>query len=417
MLGTVLFELLDHFRDFEIIRAGTGGRSVKRNENTDSDGSGSDLPSEFFYTDAHPDETGAPHWMGDRIDLDILASLVQPLTPQGRGRTQEDEDEAYDDSKLTEEAERRQIDAQKGKATGDERTPEPGLTSEALDRAVNRLVRRLNRAASNIESALADREQLSTVPPQAVARQIWMAHIAAFLAGRVEQSDDGDDFVCLEPWHFADYILRVCRALIGSKPGGFLDKLPSESWDGIDGQALKRGLAFLWTCVVWAAAYMVYYYVNGPGKEEHAESLAVVSAELVAARFVWIVRKAGCAPDEADLGRRFPARGQTSEAQLARTTQRVDHIVGLIEQAETNQDSVSLGSEESAQSCKAGTLVFNPKLGVTMLYHDAAPKQFYVVNFSSADVDQKRFGARVASVLSGGKPYVLFVAPYELPAA
>ena len=193
VLGTVLFELLDHFRDFEIIRAGSGGRSPKGSEKADSDGKGSDLPSEFFYTDAHPDEAGAPHWMGDRIDLDILASLVQPLTPQGRGLPQEDEDESYDDSKLTEEAERRQIDAQKGKATGEERTPEPGLSSEALDRAVNRLVRRLNRAASNIESALADRGQISTVPPQAIARQIWMAHIAAFLAGRIEQSDDGDD--------------------------------------------------------------------------------------------------------------------------------------------------------------------------------------------------------------------------------
>lgn len=417
MLGTVLFELLDHFRDFEIIRAGTGGRSVGRNENADSDEGGSDLAPEFFYTDAHPDEAGAPHWMGDRIDLDILASLVQPLTPQGRGRSQEDEDETYDDSKLAEEAERRQIDAQKGKATGEERKPELGLSSEALDRAVNRLVRRLRRAASNIEIALADREQLSTVPPQAVARQIWMAHIAAFLAGRVEQSDDGDDFVCLHPWCFADYILRVCRALIGSKPGGFLDKLPSESWDGIDGEALKRGLAFLWTCVVWAAAYMVRYYGNGPGKEEYAESLAVASAELVAARFVWTVRKAGCAPDEVDLDRRFPARNQSLEAQLVRTTRRVEHIVGLIERAETNQDSVSMGSEENAQSCNAGTLVFNPMLGVTMLYKDAAPKQFYVVNFSRADCDQRYFGARVSPVLSGGKPYVLFLAPLELPAA
>jgi hypothetical protein len=118
---------------------------------------------------------------------------------------------------------------------------------------------------------------------------------------------------------------------------------------------------------------MVHYYVNGPGKEEFAESLAVVSAELVAARFVWKVRKVGCAPDEVDLDRRFPARAKTSAAQLSRTTRRVDHIVSLIEKAENNQDPASLGSEESAQSCKKGTLVYNPKLGVTMLYQDAAP--------------------------------------------
>jgi hypothetical protein len=85
--------------------------------------------------------------------------------------------------------------------------------------------------------------------------------------------------------------------------------------------------------------------------------------------------------------------------------------VGLLEKAEVNRDPASLGSEESAQSCKRGTLVFNPKLCITMLYKDAAPKQFSVVNLSSADDDQKRFGARVAPVLSGGKPYVLFLAP------
>ncbi len=128
----------------------------------------------FFYTDTHAEKAGAQSWMGDRIDLDLLASLVQPLTPQGRGRVQQDEDEIYDDSKLIEEAERREIDAKKGKATGEERTLVPSSSSEALDRAVTRLVRKVDRAASNIERALADREKLSTVSPRAIARQIWM---------------------------------------------------------------------------------------------------------------------------------------------------------------------------------------------------------------------------------------------------
>jgi hypothetical protein len=56
-------------------------------------------------------------------------------------------------------------------------------------------------------------------------------------------------------------------------------------------------------------------------------------------------------------------------------------------------------------------------LGVTMLYQDAGPKQFCVINFSIADDKQKRFGARVTPVLSGGKPYVLFLAPHEISAA
>ena len=95
-------------------------------------------------------------------------------------------------------------------------------------------------------------------------------------------------------------------------------------------------------------AFMVHYYINGPGKEEYAESLAVVSAELVAARFVWKARKIGCSLDEADLDRRFPARrSKPRVAQLARTTRRVEHIVGLIDQAEIKQDPASLGSDES----------------------------------------------------------------------
>jgi hypothetical protein len=163
---------------------------VKPKDDGKSEEKANELPAAFFYTDSHAEKAGSPNWLGDRTDLDLLASLVQPLTPQGRGRVHRDEDETYDDSKLLEEAERRQIDAKKGKATGEERPLVPSSSSEALDRAVGRLVRRLNRAASNIEGALADREELSTVPPQAIARQVWMAHIAAFLAARVEQSAD-----------------------------------------------------------------------------------------------------------------------------------------------------------------------------------------------------------------------------------
>ena len=84
MLGTVLLQSswID-FRDFEVIRAGTGGRSTKPNDSAKSAESGSELPATFFYTDAHAEKASAQSWMGDRIDLDILASLVQPLTPPG----------------------------------------------------------------------------------------------------------------------------------------------------------------------------------------------------------------------------------------------------------------------------------------------------------------------------------------------
>jgi len=410
MLGTVLFELLDRFRDFEVVRAGTKAHSTKPKASANPDSSGSAQPTEYFYTDEPGKKAAASIRLGDRLDLDILASLVQPLTRDVRGIALTNEDEYYDDSKLLEEAEHRQIEEQKGIATGEERPPASDSSSDDLDRAINRLVGRLDKAASKLEMSLSDRENLSAVPPQAIARQIWMAHIAAFLAARVQQSHEGEDFVCLEPWYFANYILRVCRAFTGSKAGGFLDKLPPDSWEGLDGESLKRGLSFLWTCVVWSAAFMVHYYANGPGKEECAESLAVASAELVAARFVWKVRQLDCSPDEVDMGRRFPALQEVSTAQLVRTKARVDHIVSLIERAESKQDPAVLGTEESAQSCRAGTLVFNQKIGVTILYKDGEPKSFYAIDYSKTDQDQIRFGARIAPVLSGGKPFAVYLA-------
>lgn len=80
VLGTVLFELLDHVRDFEIVFSGSG-RNKSRNEQGD-EGEGDseeERPTESFYTDALPGETNSARWVGDRADIDLLASLVQPL--------------------------------------------------------------------------------------------------------------------------------------------------------------------------------------------------------------------------------------------------------------------------------------------------------------------------------------------------
>src|SRR5262249_48047179 len=156
---------------------------------------------------------------------------------------------------------------QGGKATGDERLESSLGSSQKLAAAIKRLERRLNRAAASIEDSLAYLEGLQSLNSNGIARQIWMTHIGAFLAHRVTVSDEGDEFVCLHPWYFAKYVLRVCRALTGSKKvGGFLDKLLPSSWEGFDGEALKKGLAFLWTCAVWSVAYMMHYYTHGAGK-------------------------------------------------------------------------------------------------------------------------------------------------------
>lgn len=183
LTGTILFELLDTIRDFEVIKVGIG-RATKGNVETTTETESSQKPTEFFYTDAHPEEVEARHWKGDRLDLEILASLIQPLTHSPR-KGLDDDDDDEDQSKLGEEEERRRIDAQKGRVTGAEREEVAEVTSEKLERAVARLERRLRRAADSIERSLEFLDKLKSIPPQAIARQIWMAQIGAFLCGRV----------------------------------------------------------------------------------------------------------------------------------------------------------------------------------------------------------------------------------------
>ena len=155
VLGTILFELLDQFRDFEVIKIGSGKRSGSEKGKVDQNKGVTEQPAEFFYTDAKADAVNGHHWTGDRIDLDILASLVQPLSPMGGGQTLKDEDETYDDSRLEkEEAEHRQIEAQKGKATGEEKQRHSDTSGEKLEKAISRLERRLDRAAASIEKSL-----------------------------------------------------------------------------------------------------------------------------------------------------------------------------------------------------------------------------------------------------------------------
>lgn len=408
VLGTILFELLDQFRDFEVVRGGTGMGTRTNRANTVDDKAAPEQSAEFFYTDATAGAAKAHHWAGDRIDLDILASLVQPLAPGG-ARQAEDEDDSYDDSMLDEEAEHRQIEEQQGKATGDEKRRPDSTSSEKLEAAIRRLENRLNRAATALEVSLKDLDKLKNVAPNGIARQIWMTHIGAFLAGRATESDDGDKFVCLHPWNFADYVLRVCRALAGSKKtGGFLDKLETMSWEGVDGEALTKGLAFLWTCVAWAAAYMVHYYSSGEGKRELPKSIADASAELVAARFIWKASRHCKLADHEELKRRFPAWDSVSTEQRAHTTKRLQQIVPLIEYVEGSGNRALLGAESETEHLKAGTLVHNPVFGVTMLAKDGAPGSYYLINLSEGGNEPKKYAARVSPVLFNGKPYKLF---------
>ena len=204
-------------------------------------------------------------------------------------------------------------------------------------------------------------------------------------------------------------ILRVCRALAGSKKaGGFLDKVAKSSWEGFDGDALTKGLSFLWTCVKWAAAYMVHYYSKGDGKDEIPKSIAVASAELVAARFISKVRAHCAQADHGNLKKRFPAWDAVPAAQLSHTETRLQQLVQLIADVETSGNKSLLGLESGTTSLKAGSLVHNPKLGVTMLAKEGGCRPYRLVDLSHSSDEPVKFGALVTPVLFRGKPYELF---------
>ena len=153
LLGTVLFELLDHYRDFEVVRGG-GARNLRPGEDAEPD---KERSVESFYTDAVPGEGDPAAWTGDRTDLDLLAALVQPLQAGTRNlKSGDEEEDEINESVLDEEAERREIDLKGGRATGQEKKGSPSIMStQALERASRRLERRLHRAAIAVEGALA----------------------------------------------------------------------------------------------------------------------------------------------------------------------------------------------------------------------------------------------------------------------
>lgn len=395
LLGTVLFELLDQVRDFEVVR-GRGSPSGFR-KRKDDDSRPEDRNTDSFYTDAAAGEAKEPGWIGDRTDLDLLAAMVQPIQAEspGKKRSSDNAEEAddLDDSVLDEEIERREIDAKKGRATGGEKSESPNLTStQALERASNRLLKRLDRAATAAEKALAQRRELATVPPVALARQIWMAHIAAFLAGREALSSDGEDVLCLEPVRFAEYVLRVCRALAGGKDGGLLSLVSEKAFAGPDGDSLKRGMAFLWTCAIFAVAEIADYWENSPLKVddededdvEYAADVCDAAPELVAARFVLAVRSHCRRPDAENVAKRLPAWNEWEEGWFEEWKGRIDRLASLIK----NFDTSGAPPSKPDKLPLPGDLVYHPVMGVTVLMRSGDSGKCYLLDLSRADPER-----------------------------
>lgn len=388
VLGTVLFELLSGIRDFDVVLAPAGTRRRPADqdgaEENEGEQSHETRPESSYYADARPSSNfweASP--TGDRADLDLLASLVQPIGPPNHSDRlvpDRDTDEDVDDAKLDEEAERRAIDAKGGRATGKEGKGNSTLaTAVSLKRAAGRLARRLDTASRSAEQRLGELQLGKALPPRTLARQIWMAQIGAFLCGRRTTSVESTEVLCLEPRVFAGYLVRICRALAGGKEGGLLRRLPPTAWEGRDGDSLRRGLRFLWSCAVWATEY---FESCGPhARLEQCEALA----GIVVARFVAEIRKHLDSMDTDALARRLPAVDQLPVGALERQSKRLHRLADFVTRCD------ALGVETTAENpVRAGMLAFHPVLGLTIVL-DGDRNKAQLADLSRLRLDGRRF--------------------------
>jgi hypothetical protein len=156
---------------------------------------------------------------------------------------------------------------------------------------------------------------------------------------------------------------------------------------------------------------MVYYYDELADEDECPESIADAAPELVTSRFIAKVKRHCEGPDEIDLERRLPVWKEIESTQLEDTRKRIDEVVSLIETVEEAENFESLGGEGSAETCCAGTLVFNPKLGVTILFDRGAARQFFLIDLSRHDNEPAKYAAKVAPILFRDRPYILNYTP------
>ena len=227
-----------------------------------------------------------------------------------------------------------------------------------------------------------------------------MTQIGAFLACRTVNSDDGEEYECLSALAFAEYVIRISRALVGSRRGGFLNRLPDKLWKTADGEVVRRGLGFLRTCVVWATAILIAEYQNiGPDDEAWPRHLACAVPELVAARLVAKLEALGIAADEEDLARRFPKITEVTPLRLAEVRKKVQELATRVESAE---GEASFLTDMVPFKPASGELVYNEKLGVTVVMDYVAPTYYWLADLSRPGDAPAKYAAHVRPLLVVG---------------
>lgn len=407
LLGHVLFEFLDRVPDLGVLaiaqlRQAHGSRK-------DDEPGGADAPrtEESFYTDARRSDAELGHLaLGDRSDLDLLASLVQPLQRPGAAHQEEDDDE--DDEGIEEEAERRGLDASRA-GDGSERGASSRVPSAKRMRAAGRrFSRRVERAATALGEMLDAIDDEIVLPPGLVARQVWMTFIAGFVAGRpVDTSDEGEQVV-VEPDVFAHYVLRCAGWLAGDARGGLLRRIDAASWSTKDGVALADGLKFFAASCAWATAWFEAAYETSvsawTARDEPLYSDGIHDAipVFVLARLLVAGNAHIAEPDFEDAARRISAWSEVSPDAVhsaARRAKILARWLGRIDQAEDPRALAEPAVGAAVRLRKSGVGVViaqhHDVVRVAMLGRPRRP----VVPFKASAAQALAFPAEVGRVL------------------
>ena len=237
-----------------------------------------------------------------------------------------------------------------------------------------------------------------------------MVHLSAFMAGRTTAAADGERVVSLSPVVFAEYLLRVSRALVGSRRGGFLDKIAPSFWNGDDGATLRRGLGLLWTAAVWATEYVIVV-LRWRDQPTSSDKCGDGVPELVAGRLVAKLQRLGVTPDVDDLQRRFPARLAADMLRLSQVEHKVLAVAALVDLAETQDAPAVTTSRNGLQGFAPGVAVCGSRLGVTVLDRVESDDRCWVIYLSKSGHRAAKYHDAFRPVISEGNVMQLWYRP------
>jgi hypothetical protein len=418
LLGHVLFEFLDRVPDLGVLAAthGAGARGGS-DAAAESDDQG-ERTEASFYTDATAASDDAARMaVGDRSDLDLLASLVQPLDAERKVEVddEEEEEEEEDDEGIQEEAERRGLDRAKTDDGSERESSSRVPSAKRMRTAGRRFTRRIERAADALGATLGAIDDSFVLPPALIARQVWMTFIAAFVAGRqVETSDEGEQVV-VEAAELAHYVMRCAAALAGDGSGGLLRRIEPAAWETREGKTLGEGLRFMISVCAWATAWFEIEYEVEPasGWTDDADDWTCWGIHdaiplFVFARLLVVAATHAGEPDFADAARRVAAWDDLPLETIRRAYDRARKLAAWLSQADLDAPNAkgtgTVAPGDAVALKKAGIgIAIDVRDGMVRVAMLGRPKR-PVVPFTAASARRVELPPAVGRVLLGPVP-------------